>query len=122
MGLTVGTLKDKETCGHVTWGQALYPSSWGPLGCSTCPKRQYVKGDIKPAGQPGSAGQEAVEQLRRYLLSVAQERGNAEEHVFCAAEPCLFYKKVGKQTYMMQMCFLDENVICSLQEANPYFP
>lgn len=97
VGLTVGTLKAKETCGHVTWGQALYPSSWGPLGCSTCPKRQYVKHGIKPAGQPGSAGREAVEQLRRYLLSVAQERGNAKSRSSVLLSPAYFIRKLANK-------------------------
>lgn len=58
---------------------------------------------VKLAGEAGSANQEASKQFLKYLLSVIQEKGYAEEQIFSADDVGLFYKKVGRQTYITQL-------------------
>lgn len=53
--------------------------------------------------QASRADQETTEEFQKYLLSVTKEKGYVEEQVFNAADTGVFYKDIGKQTYIMQM-------------------
>ena len=58
--------------------------------------------NIKFSGKAGSADQEAmVEFFLKNLLNVIQEKGYVEEPFFNAGETGVFYKNVGKRTYVM---------------------
>ncbi|XP_015351785.1 tigger transposable element-derived protein 1 [Marmota marmota marmota] len=63
-------------------------------------KRRY---GVKNVTLAGEADLKAAEEFKKYLLSVIQEKGYVEEKVFNASETGLFYKDVGKGTYVTQM-------------------
>lgn len=67
-------LKAKEIYGHITQGQEnVKPSQLGLLA-HTFPTAVRCE-NIKLAGEAGAIDQEATEDFKKYLLSVAQERG-----------------------------------------------
>lgn len=51
-------------------------------------------------GEASSADQEVVEEFFKSVLNVKTEKGYVEEQVFNANETGLFYKDIGKQTYI----------------------
>lgn len=64
-------------------------------------KRPYAVNDGKLAAEASSADQKATEEFKRCLPNVIQEKGYVEEPFFNAGETGLFYKNVGKRTYVM---------------------
>ncbi|XP_057566797.1 tigger transposable element-derived protein 1 [Hippopotamus amphibius kiboko] len=96
-------LKAKEIYGHVTQGQKNVKPFSASAGWLARFKRRYGMNNVKLAGEAGSADQEAAEEFKKYLLSVIQEKGYVKEQVFNANETGLFYKDVGKRTYITQM-------------------
>ncbi|XP_062966172.1 tigger transposable element-derived protein 1 [Cynocephalus volans] len=96
-------LKAKEIYGHVTQGQRNVKPFSASAGWLARFKRRYGV-ENKLAGETASsADQEVAEEFKKYLLSVIQEKGYVEEQVFNADETGLFYKDVGKRTYITQM-------------------
>uniref|UniRef100_A0A8C0PPK2 HTH CENPB-type domain-containing protein n=1 Tax=Canis lupus familiaris TaxID=9615 RepID=A0A8C0PPK2_CANLF len=100
-------LKAKEIYRHVTQSQEKVKPFSASAGWLAHFKRPYhmknVHTDEKFAGKAGPADQEAAEEFKKYLLSIVHEKGYMEEQVFNADETGLFYKNVGRQTYIMQM-------------------
>ncbi|XP_008562678.1 PREDICTED: tigger transposable element-derived protein 1-like [Galeopterus variegatus] len=96
-------LKAKEIYSHVTQGQENVKPFSASAGWLARFKRRYSMKNFKLAGEAGSADQEAAEEFKKYLLSIIHEKGYVEEQVFNADETGLFYKNVGKRTYVMQM-------------------
>lgn len=66
-------------------------------------KRPYGVNNVKLAAEASSADQKAAEEFKRCLLNVIQEKGYVEEPFFNAGETGVFYKNVGKRTYVMWM-------------------
>ncbi|XP_046538005.1 tigger transposable element-derived protein 1 [Equus quagga] len=96
-------LKAKEIYGHVTQGQKNVKPFSASAGWLARFKRRYGVKNIKLAGEASSADQEAAQEFKKHLLSVIEEKGYVEEQVFTADETGLFYKDVGKRTYITQM-------------------
>lgn len=96
-------LKAKEIYGHVTQGQENVKPFSASASWLARFKRRYHMKNVKLAGKVGSTDQEAAEEFKKYLLSIIHEKGYMEEQVFNADETGLFYKNVGKRTYVMQM-------------------
>nr|XP_031322192.1 tigger transposable element-derived protein 1-like [Camelus dromedarius] len=96
-------LKAKEIYGHVTQGQENVKPFSASAGWLARFKRRYPIKNVKLAGKTSSTDQEAAEEFKKYLLSIIHEKGYTEEQVFNADETGLFYKNVGKRTYVMQM-------------------
>ncbi|XP_004451066.1 tigger transposable element-derived protein 1 [Dasypus novemcinctus] len=96
-------LKAKEIYGHVTQGQENVKPFSASAGWLARFKRRYGVKNVKLPGEAGSADQEAMEEFKKYLVSIIQEKGYVEEQVFNADETSLFYKDVGKRTYVTQM-------------------
>ncbi|XP_046519737.1 tigger transposable element-derived protein 1-like [Equus quagga] len=96
-------LKAKEIYGHVTQGQENVKPFSASAGWLARFKRRYHMKNVKLAGKAGSADREAAEEFKKYLLSIIHEKGYMEEQVFNADETGLFYKNVGKRTYVMRM-------------------
>ncbi|XP_007083430.1 tigger transposable element-derived protein 1-like [Panthera tigris] len=96
-------LKAKEIYGHVTQGQKNVKPFSASAGWLARFKRRYGVNNVKLAGEASSADREAAEEFKKHLLSVIQDKGYVEEQVFNADETGLFYKDVGKRTYITQM-------------------
>lgn len=95
-------LKAKEIYSQVTQGQEHVKPFSASAGWLARFKRRYSMKNFKLAVEDGSAHQEAADEFKKYLLSVIREKGYVEEQVFNADETGLFYKNVGKRTYVMQ--------------------
>lgn len=95
-------LKAKEIYGHVTQGQKNVKPFSASAGWLARFKRRYGVNNVKLAGEASSADREAAEEFKKYFLSVIQDKGYVEEQVFNAGETGLFYKDVGKRTYITQ--------------------
>lgn len=96
-------LKAKEIYSPVTQGRTKVKPFSASAGWVACFKRRYHMKNIKLPGKAGPADQEAAEEFKRHLLSIIREKGYMEEEVFNADETGLFYKNIGKQTYIMEM-------------------
>lgn len=99
---TVVRLKAKEIYSHVTQGQKHEKPFSASAGWLARFKRRYSMKNFQLAVEDGSAHREAAEEFKKYLLSVIREKGYVEEQVFNADETDLFYKNIGKRTYVMQ--------------------
>lgn len=96
-------LKAKEIYSHVTQGQEKVKPFSASAGWLARFKRRYHMKNIKLGRKAGPADEEAAEEFKKYLLSIIHEKGYMEEQVFNADETGLFYKNVGRRTYIMQM-------------------
>ncbi|XP_047724566.1 tigger transposable element-derived protein 1-like [Prionailurus viverrinus] len=96
-------LKAKEIYSHVTQGQEKVKPFSASAGWLARFKRRYHMKNVKLGRKAGPADEEAAEEFKKYLLSIIHEKGYMEEQVFNADETGLFYKNVGRRTYIMQM-------------------
>ena len=66
--------------------------------------------NVKPAGKADSTGQEAAEELSKYLLSIIQKKGYLEKQISTLMRVTCFTIALQMNIYNTNGILVDENV------------